>query len=81
MVSQVAELGHRNDIAVVLLREVHGLPDVVAVAVDHAISAELRDWLTMEHDLPERNDHTPNSGGTVDVDGIKNQPHGCEALF
>jgi L-ascorbate metabolism protein UlaG (beta-lactamase superfamily) len=32
---------------------------------------EIRDWLTMEHDLPEANEHSPNKGGTVDVDGVK----------
>jgi L-ascorbate metabolism protein UlaG (beta-lactamase superfamily) len=31
---------------------------------------ELRDWLTMKHGLPEANEHSPNKGGTVDVDGI-----------
>jgi L-ascorbate metabolism protein UlaG (beta-lactamase superfamily) len=31
---------------------------------------ELRDWLTMKHGLPEADEHSPNKGGTVEIDGI-----------
>jgi L-ascorbate metabolism protein UlaG (beta-lactamase superfamily) len=31
---------------------------------------ELRDWLTMKHELPEADEHSPNKGGTVKLDGI-----------
>jgi L-ascorbate metabolism protein UlaG (beta-lactamase superfamily) len=62
-----------------LIAITHGHGDHVGNAVDLAkkhecdvvAMTELRDWLTMEHDLPERNEHSPNTGGTVDVDGIK----------
>lgn len=62
-----------------LITLTHGHGDHVGETVDLAkkhgcdvvAMTELRDWLTMEHDLPERNDHTPNTGGTVEVDGIK----------
>jgi L-ascorbate metabolism protein UlaG (beta-lactamase superfamily) len=32
---------------------------------------EIRDWLTMEHDLPEANAHSPSKGGPADVDGAR----------
>ncbi len=62
-----------------LIAITHGHGDHVGNTVDLAgkhdcdvvALTEIRDWLTMEHDLPERNDHSPNTGGTVDVDGIK----------
>jgi L-ascorbate metabolism protein UlaG (beta-lactamase superfamily) len=62
-----------------LIAITHGHGDHVGNAVDLAkkhecdvvAMTELRDWLTIEHDLPERNEHSPNTGGTVDVDGIK----------
>ena len=62
-----------------LIALTHGHGDHVGNTVDLAkkhdcdvvAMTEIRDWLTIEHDLPERNEHSPNTGGTVDVDGIK----------
>jgi|SRR5581483_4010477 len=31
---------------------------------------ELRDWLTIKHDVPEHQEHGPGKGGTVEIDGI-----------
>jgi L-ascorbate metabolism protein UlaG (beta-lactamase superfamily) len=62
-----------------LIALTHGHGDHVGNTVDLAkkhecdvvAMTEIRDWLTTEHDLPEHNEHSPNTGGTVEVDGIK----------
>ena len=61
-----------------LIAITHGHMDHVGDTVDLAkrfgcpvvALVELRDWLTIKHDLPEANEHSPNKGGTVTVDGI-----------
>jgi L-ascorbate metabolism protein UlaG (beta-lactamase superfamily) len=61
-----------------LIAITHGHGDHVGDTVDLAkrfgcpvvALVELRDWLTIKHDLPEKNEHSPNKGGTVEVDGI-----------
>jgi len=61
-----------------LIAITHGHMDHVGDTVDLAKKfgcavvalVELRDWLTMKHGLPEANEHSPNKGGTVTVDGI-----------
>ena len=55
--------GHSDHVGSTLeLAEKHGC-DVVAMI-------EIRDWLSGQG-LPENIEHSPNKGGTVDVDGIK----------
>jgi L-ascorbate metabolism protein UlaG (beta-lactamase superfamily) len=55
--------GHSDHVGSTLeLAEKHGC-DVVAII-------EIRDWLSGQG-LPEKVEHSPNKGGTVDVDGIK----------
>jgi L-ascorbate metabolism protein UlaG (beta-lactamase superfamily) len=61
-----------------LIALTHGHMDHVGDTVDLAkrfgcpvvALVELRDWLTMKHGLPEADEHSPNKGGTVTVDGI-----------
>jgi len=55
--------GHGDHVGdTVALHSQFGCPVVALV--------ELRDWLTMEHGLPEADEHSPNKGGTVTLDGI-----------
>jgi L-ascorbate metabolism protein UlaG (beta-lactamase superfamily) len=71
--------GEKEPERVDLITITHGHSDHVGSTVElakkHDCSVvcmiEIRDWLTMEHGLPERMDHSPNKGGTVDVDGVK----------
>jgi L-ascorbate metabolism protein UlaG (beta-lactamase superfamily) len=61
-----------------LIALTHGHIDHVGDTVDLAkrfgcpvvALVELRDWLTMKHGLPEADEHSPNKGGTVTLDGI-----------
>ncbi len=61
-----------------LIAITHGHMDHVGDTVDLAkrfgcpvvALVELRDWLTTKHGLPEANEHSPNKGGTVTVDGV-----------
>jgi L-ascorbate metabolism protein UlaG (beta-lactamase superfamily) len=70
--------GEKSPERVDLIAITHGHMDHVGDTVELAkrfacpvvALVELRDWLTMEHGLPEANEHSPNKGGTVTVDGI-----------
>ena len=61
-----------------LIALTHGHMDHVGDTVDLARGfdcpvvalVELRDWLTMKHGLPEADEHSPNKGGTVMLDGV-----------
>jgi L-ascorbate metabolism protein UlaG (beta-lactamase superfamily) len=61
-----------------LITLTHGHADHVGDTVDLAKKfgcpvvalVEIRDWLTMKQGLPEADEHSPNKGGTVHVDGI-----------
>jgi L-ascorbate metabolism protein UlaG (beta-lactamase superfamily) len=61
-----------------LITITHGHMDHVGDTVDLAnrfecpvvAPVELRDWLTMRHGLPEADEHSPNKGGTVTIDGL-----------
>jgi L-ascorbate metabolism protein UlaG (beta-lactamase superfamily) len=71
--------GEKDPERVDLIALTHGHMDHVGETVELAkkhecpvvAMVELRDWLTMKHGLPEANEHSPNKGGTVDVEGVK----------
>jgi L-ascorbate metabolism protein UlaG (beta-lactamase superfamily) len=61
----------------VVLTHGHGdhLGDTVSIAQRFGCPVvapvELRDWLTVAHDLPEANEQSPNKGGTVSFAGVR----------